>query len=232
MSRPSNWIEPAVGSSSRTRQRAIGSSCRSPTRRRARASARSGAANVTSSTACTRATSRRTTIARPDREVAACRWSTRRASGVPFGLARRRSRRRLTSAPCGRPIWPSPTSRRRRLLLDREPAAIEMARRVGQCASSGGTSVQRLELVRAARPEVAALRRVQQRRRGARDRRQAPRALTIEARDRPEQSPRVGVLGVVEDLVERALLDDPPGVHDDDRGRRCPRRLRGRGSRG
>ena len=36
----------------------------------------------------------------------------------------------------------------------------------------------------------------------------------VDARDRPEQPPRVRVLRVVEDLVERALLDDPPGVHD------------------
>ena len=32
----------------------------------------------------------------------------------------------------------------------------------------------------------------------------------------PEQPPRVRVLRVVEDLVDRALLDDPPGVHDGD----------------
>ena len=36
------------------------------------------------------------------------------------------------------------------------------------------------------------------------------------AGDRAEQSPGVGVLGVVEDLVERPLLDDPPGVHHRD----------------
>ena len=30
----------------------------------------------------------------------------------------------------------------------------------------------------------------------------------------PEQAPGVGVLGVVEDLVEGPGLDHPPGVHD------------------
>ena len=48
------------------------------------------------------------------------------------------------------------------------------------------------------------------------DRRQPLRAVAVDARDRAEQPPRVGVLRVVEELVERALLDDAAGVHDDD----------------
>ena len=90
------------------------------------------------------------------------------------------------------------------------------SRASGSCAASGGTSVHLCEGVRAARAEVAARRRVQQRRRRARDRRQASRAIAVDPRDRAEQAPRVGVLRVVEELVERALLDDPAGVHDDD----------------
>ena len=82
--------------------------------------------------------------------------------------------------------------------------------------SSGGTLRAFAELVRAARPEVAALGPVGERRREPRDRRQALRARAVEPGDRAEQAPGVGVLGVVEDLVERALLDDPAGVHDGD----------------
>ena len=37
----------------------------------------------------------------------------------------------------------------------------------------------------------------------------------VDPRDRAEQSPRVGVLGLVEDLLEGADLDHPPAVHDE-----------------
>ena len=70
--------------------------------------------------------------------------------------------------------------------------------------------------MRAARPEMAARRRLQQRRRHPRDRRQALPAVAVDPRDRAQQAPRVGMLRVVEDLVERPLLDDAAGVHDDD----------------
>ena len=56
----------------------------------------------------------------------------------------------------------------------------------------------------------------QQRRRHAGDRRQAVPAVAVDARDRAEQAPGVGVLRVVEELVERALLDHPARVHDHD----------------
>ena len=56
----------------------------------------------------------------------------------------------------------------------------------------------------------------EQRWRLAADLRQPLGRSLVEPRERAEQAPGVGVLGVVEDLVERALLDDLPGVHDED----------------
>ena len=73
-----------------------------------------------------------------------------------------------------------------------------------------------LERVRAARPELAALRQVDQRRRRALDRVQLLRLGPVEPRDRAEQPPRVRVLRVVEDVPLRAALDDPARVHDED----------------
>ena len=58
--------------------------------------------------------------------------------------------------------------------------------------------------------------RVEQRRRQARDRRQALRPRPVHAGDRAQQAPRVRVLRVVEDLVDRPLLDDAPRVHHED----------------
>src|SRR4029450_11900451 len=72
------------------------------------------------------------------------------------------------------------------------------------------------ELVRAAWAEVAALRPRRERRRRAGDGGEPLGAWTVDARDRPEQAPGVRVLGVVEDLVEGALLHDSPGVHHGD----------------
>ena len=74
-----------------------------------------------------------------------------------------------------------------------------------------------LERVRAARPELAALRQVDQRRRRAGDRVQPRRPVGRSSRGiEPEQPPRVGMLRVVEELPLRALLDDAAGVHDHD----------------
>ena len=42
------------------------------------------------------------------------------------------------------------------------------------------------------------------------------RAVRVDPRDRAQQAPGVRMLGVVEQLVERPLLDHPPGVHDHD----------------
>ena len=83
-------------------------------------------------------------------------------------------------------------------------------------ASSAASSVQLAERVRAAIAEVAALRRRDQGGRLARDLRQPRRARPVDPGQRAEQAPGVGVLGVVEDLVERARLDDLAGVHDHD----------------
>src|SRR5205807_1169514 len=38
-------------------------------------------------------------------------------------------------------------------------------------------------------------------------------ALTVHSRYRPQQAPGIGVLRVVEDLIDRPLLDDPARVH-------------------
>ena len=112
---------------------------------------------------------------------------------------------------------PSPAGRSRRadlaplaLLLGRQPAAVAGARARRPARLERRHLGALLELVRAARAEVAALGPVGERRRQPRDRRQALRPRPVDARDRAEQAPRVGVLRVVEDLVERALLDDPP----------------------
>ena len=72
-----------------------------------------------------------------------------------------------------------------------------------------------VETMRTARLETAALGRREQRRRRARDRREAPDAWPIRSRHRPEKAPRVRVLRVAEELRLRRLLDDLPGVHHD-----------------
>ena len=105
-------------------------------------------------------------------------------------------------------------ARRRFLLLRIEPAAVEV---VAACAGfQCGRLVALVEGVRAAGSEPAARWRRQQRRGLAGDLRQARGARLIEPHERPEQSPGVGVLRVVEDLVERRILDDLAGVHDHD----------------
>ena len=47
----------------------------------------------------------------------------------------------------------------------------------------------------------------------AADRRQLPPRRRIDARNRPQQRPGVGVLGSMEDVVDRSLLDHPAQVH-------------------
>ena len=70
---------------------------------------------------------------------------------------------------------------------------------------------------------------VGQRRRQPGDGGQPLRPVAVHARDRAQQAPGVGVLGVVEDLVERPLLHDPARRTSRPRGRRCPPRRPGRG---
>ena len=144
------------------------STCRSPTRRRCRASRPPASVNETSSTACTS----------PDRAVeqhARARPGSAPAGARPRAAASGRATRHAITVPRRRGRSAPSTSRALALLLDRQPAAVAMA----------GASDARLERrhlaalverVRAARPEVAALRRVQQRRRRARDRRQPRRS--------------------------------------------------------
>ena len=62
----------------------------------------------------------------------------------------------------------------------------------------------------------AARRLVDQRRRAAGDRDELLVARRVQARDRPQQAPRVGVLGRGEDRLLVGVLDDPPGVHHGD----------------
>src|SRR4051812_2193794 len=73
-----------------------------------------------------------------------------------------------------------------------------------------------VERVRAARTELAPGLRPDERRRRALDRVQLVRARAVEARNRPEQAPRVRVHRVVEQLSLRASLDDAACVHDED----------------
>ena len=94
-----------------------------------------------------------------------------------------------------------------------EPAAVAMAAVPRHARLERRVVGALVELVRAARAEVAALRARGERRRHPADCRKPVGPRHVEPRDRAEQSPRVRVLGVVEDLVERALLDDPAGVH-------------------
>src|SRR5438067_789715 len=68
---------------------------------------------------------------------------------------------------------------------------------------------------RAAGVELAAGRRVRQVRWEAADADQAVLARLVDPRHRAKQRPGVGVLRALEDLLDRTLLDDPAGVHDD-----------------
>src|SRR5512139_468797 len=68
----------------------------------------------------------------------------------------------------------------------------------------------------AARMERAAGRAVERVRDRPGDRRQLHSGGGVDARDRLQQRLRVRVLGIVEDRVDRALLDDAAEVHDDD----------------
>ena len=74
----------------------------------------------------------------------------------------------------------------------------------------------RLAHVGAARVERAARRLEDQRRRAAGDRHELLAARRVQARDRLEQPPGVGVLGHREDRVLVGVLDDPPRVHHAD----------------
>ena len=102
-----------------------------------------------------------------------------------------------------------------RLRLVVEEACLRVIRLAGHGLSSGSFCVQ-MSITYAQR----GLKRqpgggLRQRRRLARDLRQ-PLDVRVEPRQRAEQAPRVRVLRVLEDRVDRAVLDDLRGVHHDD----------------
>ena len=117
-------------------------------------------------------------------------------------------RRRARSAPS--------TWRARALLLERRASSGPGGRRRATRASSGGTS-RALRRTRAGSaagsgsPAAGAAATAA----GPGSPAAAPGASRSTRGDRAEQTPRVRVLRVVEQLVERALLDDAPGVHDE-----------------
>ena len=148
------------------------------------------------------------------------RWSTSTSGRSPSAWLRGLRSRRLDAH---RSLPPSARDRSRRAAP--RAARASAAPKASSGPGAPGSCPTRLErrhlhalreLVRAARPEVAALGPVAERGRQARDRRQPLGARPVDARDRAEQAPGVGMLGVVEDLVERPLLDDPARVHDGD----------------
>src|SRR4051795_10137448 len=100
------------------------------------------------------------------------------------------------------------------LEVDLEPAAVEVARRLDALLEARLLLALR-KRIRAARPELAALRRIDDRRRRALDRVQPLRARPVEPRNRAQQAPRVRHLRVVEDVTRRAALDDAAGIHDE-----------------
>src|SRR5439155_8998202 len=94
------------------------------------------------------------------------------------------------------------------LLVDRQPAAVEVARLLDAVLEAGLLDAL-VERMRAARPELAAGRRADQRRRRALDRVQALLLRPVEPRDRAEQPPRVRMLWVVEEAARLRALHDP-----------------------
>ena len=184
-------------------RRGRGSTCRSPTRRPGRASRPRADVRLTPSTARTWSTSR---SIRSPRLIGKCLTrSVTSSSGSPWPC---------TPAPPAR-SGPRP-ARSSRFCSRVEPAAVARGRaRRAAAPRAPAARVQLLEGVRAARAgsgSPAA---------GASSEGGAPpicgrrcgRRL-VEPGQRAEQAPGVGVLGVVEDLVERALLDDLARVHD------------------
>src|SRR4029077_16769201 len=89
------------------------------------------------------------------------------------------------------------------LLIRAEPAAIAVRGGIWEAPLEWRHLPALGELVRAARPERAALGQREQRRRRAADLRQPLRARPVEPGQRTQEAPGVGVLGVVEDLVQR-----------------------------
>ena len=200
--RPARRLRAAAAASARA------SSCRSPTRRRARAS-RPREGRTTRRRPRARAPTVRS-MTTPRLIGNHCRTCSTSSSGPePFHAH--------TIAPfASRPICPSAISR-----FARFSSTGSQQRSVWPgCDGIARLERRRLralrELVPAARAEVAAGRAVVHRGRHSRYGRQALGPRPVHPRDRAQQAPRVRVLRVVEDLVDRPLLDDAPGVHDED----------------
>ena len=164
-----------------------------------------GQVKLTSSTARTRPTSRSIRI--PDL-IGKCltRWSTS-SSGAP-------SRSRLIRAQAPARSGPLDLALLLLFLRSRASSGRRASGASARRASSGGSSPHASNACgqrgRNRQPPAAA----QQRWRLAGDLWAGARGGPVETGQRAQQAPGVGVLGVVEDLLDRPLLDDLPGVHD------------------
>src|SRR5581483_7890098 len=87
------------------------------------------------------------------------------------------------------------------LLRNLEPASVDVLGRVRNARLQRRHLRAASELMTTARPEVAALWGIDQGRGLSGNGRQSPRGIPIHPSDRTEQSPGVGMLRVVEDLV-------------------------------
>src|SRR6266849_5304556 len=157
----------------------------------------------TSSTARTCATTRRSRPRRMGKCLRRLLTSSRRSvigyawcwrtTGFDRASSRKRSSRRLGIEEAGRLLRDSDRTRRRLLLI-----------------ATAGHEVGASRMERAPRGAVVRMRD------GALDDGQARANARLDARHGAEQSPRVGMLGLVEDGVHGPLLDDPPQIHDGD----------------
>ena len=177
------------------------STCRTPTRRRSRASRRAARPARRPSIALTVATSFLKTI---PSVIGKFFVSCRSRAACRSCRLRRRARARTSRAPTRRAC-----------------AARREGRRRGARGRSSGPSRpaarsrQRSNAYGAARAEPAAGGRPQERRRLAADLHQ-PLEGDVDPRQRAEQPPRVRVQRALEQLEHGRLLGDPGRVHDDD----------------
>ena len=204
---PWKTISPAVGSSSRTIVRPS-VDLPQPDSPTSPSVSPSLTAKLTSSTACTCATSRCSSPFRIGKYFLTC--LTSRSGVSPDSLASLEDGHAAAAEP------PEIVSSRWSRLNSTSSQQRSRCPGVPTRFSSAGFLLALLERVRAARPELAAFRQVDERGRAALDRVQALGPRPVETRDRAEQAPRVRHLRVVEDIPLRTALDDTAGVHDDD----------------
>ena len=205
MSRPSKRIVPLVGSSRRITSRAVVLLPQPVSPTIPSVSPRI-TSNDTPSTACTAPTWRWKRIPRVIGKCLTRSRTSTSASLMPAVLELDASRAAVVRQLAGLSQL-APTAARR-------VSVVAAGRRRGARSrpatgsSCGSTRRWRVAHVRAARVERAAAGQRDQARRAARDRHERLVARAVEARDRLQQAPRVGVLGRVEDRVGRRLLDD------------------------